>query len=194
MRSAVLTLIALAAVSCGTGQPAVESPGDNETPVGATDTASDLSVDTVMDGAAVPATCNDLHHTVLKVPPTRHAFSTEFGAPDSVGSTVEANRHMPGAVDSLFTVYYPGLVLDIRKPEGGRDMATHVAAKDNRYLAFPGIGIGTKAARIEQVLGEPAQRDHAHLTYHCSEHVEQPVTFRIRDGRVSAIEIAYYVD
>jgi hypothetical protein len=189
MRGTPVVLACAAAVSCGTGQPAVESQIDNEPAIGTTDTSTSTD-----SPARVPLTCDDLHDEILKVPATRQAFSAEFGRPDSVISSVEPNRHVPDAVDSLFVVHYPGLVMDIRTPEGARDMAAHVRVDDNRYLAYPAIGIGATAERIEEVLGEPRERGDGYLTYQCGIGAEQPVRFSISDGRVTAIDIAYYVD
>ncbi|HSK18701.1 MAG TPA: hypothetical protein VK912_06150 [Longimicrobiales bacterium] len=151
------------------------------------------TADAVRNGA-VPSSCEDLHATMLKVAPTRQAFAAEFGAPDSIARRAEPNRHDPAAVDSLFTVHYPRLVLDIRTPAGSRDMATHVGVEDNRYLAYPGIGIGAAASKVEEVLGEPRERGPGSMTYECGMGAEQPVTFTIADGRVSAVDIAWYVD
>lgn len=145
-------------------------------------------------GEAVPQSCDNLHESILAAAPTREAFAGAYGPPDTVIATTEPNRHVPGAVDSLFTVAYAGFVMEIRTPAGARDMATHVEVEDNRYLAFPGIGIGAPAERLEDVLGPPTSASAGRVTYDCSEAVEQPVTFVIEDGRVARIEIAYYVD
>ncbi|MGH7449540.1 MAG: hypothetical protein ACRELT_18335 [Longimicrobiales bacterium] len=160
-------------------------------PAGAAVVGSGVTID---GSAAVPAGCDDLHNTILKATPTRQTFGAAFGSPDSMIRSVEPNRHVPGALDSLFTVYYPGLAMSIRTPEAARDMATHVHIESNRYLAYPGIGIGTTPERLVDFLGDPSERDQEALTWDCSEHVEQPVTFRIVGGRVHAIDITYYVD
>jgi hypothetical protein len=200
-RVLVFTLCAAAAGSCGTGQPSVGSQEGEQTGSGQVSTARPDSAGgatgNAQDSATagrVPSTCEDLHYQILEVPATREAFAAAFGQPDSVAASTEPNRHIAGAVDSLFTVHYPGAHLEIRTPPGGRDMATHVRVTDNRYLAYPGIGPGTAAARVEEVLGEPRERAGGYLRYQCGEGAEQPVTFRIAAGRVSAVEIDYYVD
>lgn len=187
----VLALVAIAA-GCGTGQPPDMQHGDApESADSPGIRAPDSTADT---HAAVPHTCEDLHETILTVPPTRQAFAARFGAPDSITAGAEPNRHVPGAIDSLFTVYYPGLVMDIRTPQNSRDMPTHVRVENDRYLAFSGIGVGTSRERLEEVLGNPTQSDAQSLTWDCGGEVEQPVTFELAAGRVTAITIAYYVD
>ena len=188
-RAACVALCAIA-LGCDAGQPGSDPDAGDSNPEMDLPVASDNAAG---DGAT-PASCEDLHATMLKVSPTRQAFTEEFGAPDSIARSAEPNRHDPAAVDSLFTLYYPGLVLDIRTPAGARDMATHVRVEDNRYLAFPGIGIGAAALKVEEVLGEPQARGAGRLTYDCGMGAEQPVTFSVPDGRVRAVEIAYYVD
>jgi hypothetical protein len=196
----VFALCASAAGSCGTGQPSVGSHEGEQAGSGQVSTArpdSGEATGNAEDSATagrVPSTCEDLHYRILEVPATRDAFAAAFGQPDSVAASTEPNRHIAGAIDSLFTVHYPGAHLEIRTPPGGRDMATHVRVTDNRYLAYPGIGPGTAAARVQAVLGEPRERAVGYLRYQCGEGAEQPVTFRIAAGRVSAVEIDYYVD
>lgn len=200
-RHLVLCITAVAAGACGAGQPSAGV--DDAPPATATDSpAADAELPGTagaadapdLDPESVPLTCEGLHEQILKVPPTRQAFANEFGPPDSVAATTEPNRHVPGAVDSLFTVYYPGLVLDLRTPTGARDMATHVRLEQDRYLAYPAFGMGTPAGTVEAVLGEPHSRDSGNLKYQCGMGAEQPVTFMIDNGRVTAIEIAFYVD
>jgi hypothetical protein len=124
----------------------------------------------------------------------RETVAARFGPPDSTITTVEPNRHVPDAVDSIFTVFYPGLMMSLRTPRGARDMATAVTVQDNRYLAYPHIGMHTPVERVVEVLGEPGRREDDALLYDCGTAVEQPVSFRIEDGRVSRIDISYYVD
>jgi hypothetical protein len=184
----------IAAAACGraqtSGQEGVEADPDvvADGPAAGDETAR---------SSASPAdiiSCAGLHDRILRVPPTRAAFLAEYGPPDSVTASIEANRHVPDAVDSLFVVFYPGLVINIRTPQAGRDMATGVTIQDNRYLAYPDIGMETPAVRVTATLGQPTRRRDDLLIYDCDTVVEQPVAFRIVDGRVDRIDISYYVD
>ena len=191
MRLSVAALL-VAAVACADAQPAGHERGEADPvadgPAASADTARAPS------SGADTISCAGLHDRILRVPPTRAAFLSEFGTPDSVTGSSEPNRHVPDAVDSLFVVFYPGLVMNIRTPPNGRDMATGLTIRDNRYLAYPDIGMGTPAARVTATLGTPTRRRDDMLIYDCDAVVEQPVSFRIVDGRVARIEIAYYVD
>src|SRR5690606_26552611 len=145
-------------------------------------------------GDVEPIACAGLETSILVVPATRDALRDRFGPADSTRTTTEPNRHMPEATDSLFVVYYPGLVAGLRKPSGGDDMADLVEITDGRYVRHEALRIGASAARVLAALGEPGQRDPSSLVYDCGEGADQPVTFMLRNGAVAAITIDYYVD
>lgn len=193
MKLAVAVLL-IAAAACGRAQPSGSEGVDADPDVIADGPAA--ANDTARPSASTADTlsCAGLHVRILRIAPTRAAFLAEFGTPDSVTRSTEPNRHVPDAVDSLFIVFYPGLVMNIRAPQHGRDMATGVTIQDNRYLAYPEIGVTTSAARVTAILGEPTRRRDDLLIYDCDTVVEQPVAFRIEDGRVASIDISYYVD
>lgn len=140
-------------------------------------------------------TCEGLEEKLLLAHASRAELAGTFGTPDSVNSTTEPNRHVPGATDSLFVVHYPGLVAHFRKPSEGDDLVSFVEVEDNRYLQYPSIGVGATEERVVSVLGEPGTHEPGRLVYECAGvGPEQPVTFRLSDGVVERIEIAYYVD
>lgn len=138
--------------------------------------------------------CEGLEYSLVDAELSRAGFVSRFGAPDSVQAFTEPNRHVEGVVDSLFIVFYPGLVLDIRKPEGAADLVAGVSLTDNRYVTDPRIGIGRPADSITEALGRPWEITGETLVYNCGVGADQPVTFHFRDGRVTRISIEYYVD
>lgn len=140
------------------------------------------------------ADCEALGVRILRLHPTRAALAEAYGPPDSVRATAEPNRHVPGATDSLFAVHYPGLEVHIRTPAGARDLVSDVVVRDGRYIADPRLGPGADAASVRAALGEPGEQADEQWTYECGTHVENPVTFEFRAGRVAAISIGYYVD
>lgn len=150
--------------------------------------------DATASNTALPAGCAGLERSLLSFEPDRAGVHAAFGAPDTVIAVTEPNRHAEGVTDTLFTLRYPGLVLDIHKPGGGNDLASGVVVEDNRYLAFPRIGIGASADSVTVLLGTPTARDGVSLIYDCGEEVNQPVRFEVSEGRVRRIVISYYVD
>ncbi|HEX6133164.1 MAG TPA: hypothetical protein VFZ24_04235 [Longimicrobiales bacterium] len=143
---------------------------------------------------AVPDGCDELADHFLAVQPVRSELLATLGPPDSIASRTQENRHTPGVVDTLFDVFYPGLHVSIHTPGGGADLPSRVVVRDNRYLAYPRIGIGAAADSVIAVLGEPAPDGDDVLSYNCTMVVDQPVRFHLADGRVARITIEYYVD
>lgn len=188
-QSGLALVFALATLACAADRPEQIPTPDS---AGATDTNN---------AAAHPILaldCDTLAATLLRTAATRSALAEAYGEPDSVAVATEPNRHMPDATDSLFVVHYPGLAVTLRTPPSARDLVAAVTVTDNRYLAYPSIGIGTREEAVIAALGEPHERAEGDgttvLTYACGEEVEQPVTFDIRDGVVVRIEASYYVD
>jgi hypothetical protein len=186
-RSLVLATTALAMLSgCTTGQE--HQPAEDGDTADARAEAS--------RGEALPAGCEGLAETILRFEHTRANLVRHMGPADTVEATAHPNRHVPGVTDSLFTIHYPGLVAGVHKPGGGEDLVSHVAVTDNRYLAFPRIGIGAQQDSVMAALGLPTegQTDGSALTYNCGMGPDQPVTFHLQDNRVSRITVEYYVD
>lgn len=188
-RTWMLAAVALLALACAEDRP--DSPPSRAG--GAEGTAAASRADGSVGSANLPS-CDELAVALLRTPITRAELAAEYGAPDSVVATTEPNRHIQGATDSLFTVFYPGLTALLRTPPSARDMVTHVTVTDNRYVAYPQLGIDADAASVTDALGAPHTRDAGSLIYACGEAVEQPVTFHLVNGVVSSIDISYYVD
>ena len=188
-QSGVALVIALTTLACAADRPEQMPAPDSAV---STDTSSAAA------DAVLALDCDTLASTLLRTGATRNALAEAYGAPDSVEVTTEPNRHMPGATDSLFVVHYPGLAVTLRTPPSARDLVSAVTVTDNRYFAYPSIGIGARASALVGALGEPDERTTAggttSLIYACGEEVEQPVTFHLRDGVVMRIEASYYVD
>ena len=188
-QSGLAIVFALATLACAADRPEQIPAPDS---AGATDTSS-AAADPI-----VALDCDTLTATLLRTAATRSALAEAYGEPDSVEVTTEPNRHIPDATDSLFVVNYPGLAVTLRTPPSARDLVSAVTVTDNRYLAYPSIGVGTREEAVVAALGEPHERTDVDgttvLTYACGEEVEQPVIFHIRDGVVVRIEASYYVD
>ena len=165
-------------------------------PDGSRDAQGDTAAAAPQLGSPQTIECEGLERTILRTAAERTPMRNMFGAPDSVRSITEPNRHIPGVIDSLFDLFYPGLTAHIRKPYRGNDMAVHVQLSDNRYLRYPQIGIGASPDALIRSLGEPTAREPGSFVYACSEEIEEPVIFHLDAGgrRVSSVEIQYYVD
>ena len=147
------------------------------------------------DSASVAGlTCLTLMDAVFLAPLTREELLQAYGAPDSVHARTEANRHVPGVIDSLFQVHYRGLMAGFRKPGGGSDLITQMDATDNRFLRYPTIGIGARRDRLLQVLPDTSVVAADRVEYNCGTGADEPVTFWLVGDQVRRVSKSYYVD
>lgn len=188
-QSGLAIVFALATLACAADRPEQMPAPDS---AAATDTSS-AAADPIL-----ALDCDTLAATLLRTAATRSALAEAYGEPDSVEVTTEPNRHIPDATDSLFVVHYPGLAVTLRTPPSARDLVSAITVTDNRYLAYPSIGIGTREEAVIAALGQPHESTTTDgtttLVYACGEEVEQPVTFLVRDDVVVRIDASYYVD
>jgi hypothetical protein len=147
------------------------------------------------DSASVAGlTCLTLMDAVFRAPLTRGELIQAYGAPDSMHTSTEPNRHVPGVVDSLFRVFYRGLTAGFRKPGGGSDLITQMEATDNRYLGYPSIGIGARRDRLIQVVSDTYLVTDDRVEYDCGMGANEPVTFWLVAGQIRRVSKTYYVD
>lgn len=126
---------------------------------------------------------------------TRAGLRARLGEPTDVVAATEPNRHIPDAIDSLFTLSWTGVSVAVRTPPSGTDLVERVSVQDNRWLRWPDPGIGSTEERVIDVLGAPQERQPGVLRYACgSGPVDEPVGFIITEGIVSEIIFDFYVD
>lgn len=154
------------------------------------------SADAAAADTTLPAdlSCDSLARRLFPVEPTRAGLTGRFGAPDTVLVEPVPNRHVPDQTDTIATVRYDGLEVEIYVVTGGRELPDHAIVTDARFLALPALGPGAPAARLERALGPPTTRAGDTLTWSCGSEVDEPVSFRISEGVVDRIWVDWYVD
>lgn len=183
-RILVGTCLLLAASGCA------DPPGEGADDQGAGAPATDSPPSAGILPGSLP--CEGLESAVLAAPITRADLRGALGAPDSVAASTEPNRHIPGAVDSLFTLAWPGLDLQLRVPPNGKELPVRLEATTNRALAHPWVGVAPE--RVEAILGPATRRTQESLVYDCGLGASQPVTFRLAGGAVTGVVVSFYVD
>ena len=147
---------------------------------------------------ASPSALPDREEFVLRGLRTAAASRAELaetlGEPQKVVAEVIPNRHVPGVIDTLFTINYPDLTARIHRPGGGGELLSNVEVASNRHLRYPAIGIGRDA--IEEAFGAPDEASDSSATYNCTSCIagDDPVRFIFSDDRVRLIQFSYYVD
>lgn len=126
---------------------------------------------------------------------TRAGLRAQLGEPERIEAATEPNRHIPDAVDSLFTMVWPGATAVLRTPPAGNDLVEQISLTDGRWLRWNVPGIGSAEARVIEVLGPPQERQPNVLRYACGGGpVDEPVGFVIENGSVAEIVFDFYVD
>jgi hypothetical protein len=145
---------------------------------------------------AVPSLQDFVLRGLLPLGDDRVEIVGTLGTPDSLTSVVVHNRHVPGVQDTLYTIFYPRLVIGIHHPGGGSDLISAIDVADNRFLRYPTVGIGVPESRLREALGPPTSEEATVLTYQCGtcQGAEGWVDIFIRDGRVERIRFNNYVD
>jgi hypothetical protein len=178
----VVLVAGIASSACEQGRGGADTPVAVDTPNGAA--VADISCDGfVAEALSVRAR-------------TRAEFRSELGEPDRVEAETEPNRHDPSVTDSIFRIHHPGLVAQIRRPPAGGDMLERVEVSDNRFLAYPSLGVGAPAERITFTLGPPRERTNGRLVYECGAQFqpEEPVIFHLEGDDVVELWFTRYVD
>ena len=127
---------------------------------------------------------------------TRREVLARFGAPDSVSSMPTPNRHDPSVTDSVVQLHYAAARYTYYVvTQGPGEILDEASVSSNEHLRHTSPGIGTRATELRAAYGEPVTAHEGEVVYECRTcEVAEPVTFLLRDGRVSGISFDYYVD
>ncbi|MBI3207394.1 MAG: hypothetical protein HYZ37_00655 [Candidatus Solibacter usitatus] len=113
-----------------------------------------------------------------------------LGQPLERKTAPRKNLHMPGQLDEIITLIYPGLEFAVyrTRPADGSSMELHLrtALLDNRFKVKFGLGIGASLDTVRRRLGKPAQEQPGLLIYEANDF--QSVAFTHRNGLVSRVE------
>jgi hypothetical protein len=141
--------------------------------------------------------CGDLAENGLRIPDTgRAAVTAELGRPDSSRSQSTPSKYYVNQ-DSLVDVFYPGLRLHyIVVTESKKEILQEADVSDNRYLKYPGLGVGASVEAVISALGPPEERTNDTFSYSCALHPMEGSTvyFHYQGERVRFVEYTYYVD
>lgn len=125
---------------------------------------------------------------------SRAELQASLGAADSIAAEVVPNRHVPGVLDTIYTVHYQDLVAILHHPGGGGDLLSMVQVSSNRHLRYPVIG--ADAQTIDRAFGRPDEASDSSLTYYCTscQAGNDPVQLVVEDGEVRRVRFNFYVD
>jgi hypothetical protein len=131
---------------------------------------------------------------------TRDDLLKQFGKPDSVQAAGVQNRHVTSQTDSLITMFYPGLAVQLYRVMGEtrREFPSFVRISDNTFIHETApIRIGVAESDLTDVMGPPSDRADGVLSYVCDTCTEignERIEVRIADGKVASVTIFYSYD
>jgi len=175
--------------------PTTLSPSLGAPPIVHRDTAPSVHFSSEKDSL-----CGEFAENGFLIPDSRRkAVVTQLGRPDSLRSHVIPNNHRPVQMDTVVDMFYPGLRLEyvvLGVTEGETDILLQADVSDNRYLKYPALGVGARAADIVSALGEPEQRRNDTYMYECGMHIMSGSTvyFHVEGDRIKYVVYRWDAD
>ncbi|MDX1647711.1 MAG: hypothetical protein R3304_11255 [Longimicrobiales bacterium] len=189
----VATLLLAALAACGpAGEPGEEGtpdPGPGAVPEAPAETAE------APDPGEAPHTW--LQRGFVASGTTAEELRQRFGPPDARRASPTPNRHVPDQTDTLVTLEYEGLTVELYSVTGGEDLLQSIVVSSPGILAYDQpVDVGSEWATVTSVLGPPSGRRDGTPFYACEgcPAADAPVYFEVEDGVVRRIRFSYYVD
>jgi hypothetical protein len=135
----------------------------------------------------------------LELGTSRSQLAAAVGQPDSVRGIAFPNRHDPEVTDSLFTLYWDGLVAEVhRAGYDGKEILSQLTILHPRFLRPESpVRPGTVVADVLAALGEPDEMGPDRMLYVCAECLAagyELAHFVVVRDTVRRIELRYWVD
>lgn len=126
---------------------------------------------------------------------TRASIIASIGNPDSTAARALQNLHNPEVTDSVIVMYYKNLEVGIYNVGfDKREFIINALVKDNQYLKYTNLRIGTDIATLESILGKPSNINDSAYVYVCEDCMESTVKFLISHGMIKSVEFSYTID
>ena len=133
--------------------------------------------------------------TANKLEQDQLSILNRLNRPRRVTRTPEPNRHNPSQTDTLRTLHYDGLEIEVYEVSAsGKELASRLEVTGSTYETADGLHVGSTREAVELALGQPSSTDDGALIYQSDDIT--PTTLRIDlDGsRVEAMTWFFYLD
>jgi len=130
---------------------------------------------------------------------SRASVRERLGEPDSVRARTLTNPHDAAVTDSIFTLHYPDLAVEIyRASYDGKEMLSELVIGSDKYLRPESpVHIGSSAEETRLALGEAERTEGAERVYTCttcalSDH--DVLRLEMGPAGVQRIRVHYWID
>ena len=125
----------------------------------------------------------------------RLAVLNRLDRPRRVERAPQPNRHDPAQTDTLRTLHYDGLDIEIYEVSAsGKELASRLEVTSSAYATAEGLRVGSTREEVEEALGEPAEVEEGALVYRSDDVTPTTRRFEMDGGRVEAMTWFFYLD
>lgn len=121
----------------------------------------------------------------------------DIGEPPETSVRTMTNRHDPSRTDTLRTLRWPALELEVHVA-GGKEILSEVRVTDEGPATAEGLSVGLTRDEVRNLLGEPRDTEDGEWTYELFEDEHDPLPTMLDVGfdgdRVTSLTWTYYVD
>lgn len=121
-----------------------------------------------------------------------------LGEPRSVEAEPVENRHVPGQIDTLRTLTWEGLAVQVYAVADGKELLQEIRVTGPGYETAEGLSVGSSRSAVREALGAPIRTEGDTVTYGLPESPNDPTPVelhvRYEGDRAAAMTWSYYVD
>lgn len=121
-----------------------------------------------------------------------------LGEPRRVEAQPIENRHVPGQVDTLRTLVFDGLEVEVYAVADGKELLQEIRVTGPGYETAEGLRVGSTRSEVREAFGAPVYSEGDAATYEVRSAPDDPTPTQLQiryDGdRVVAMAWSYYVD
>lgn len=115
--------------------------------------------------------------------------------PRRVARTPQTNRHDPSQTDTLRTLHYDGLEIEIYEVSAsGKELASRLEVTGSGYETAEGLHVGSTREEVVNALGEPDETENGDLIYEHGEPTVTTLRIGMEGSHVAAMEWFFYLD
>src|SRR6056297_2553421 len=82
-----------------------------------------------------------------------------LGEPERVETEPIENRHVPGQIDTLRTLVFDGMAVEVYAVADGKELLQEVRVTGPEYETAEGLGVGSTREAVREALGAPVRTE-----------------------------------